>query len=181
LALKRKAQPDCGPRARVAPSGSTKSIAILNLKCGSLNLSRLLSSLPSPTNYPAPLLKYNSGIKALPLNNKMRSSNALLVAIAASVAAKTITINVGDSGLVFTPDATTANVGDTIEFHFFASFHTAVQGDFNNPCQRAISGFNSGPINNNADGSVRDSLVSTSLHLPIPLTVHAIPFISVLC
>jgi plastocyanin len=85
----------------------------------------------------------------------MRSSNALLAAMAASVAAKTITINVGESGLTFTPDTTTADIGDTIEFHFFASLHSAVQGDFNNPCQRASSGFNSGPINNNADGSVR--------------------------
>lgn len=88
----------------------------------------------------------------------MLSSNALLAAIVASVAAKTIEIDVGEGGLVFSPDSTTADVGDTIEFHFFASFHTAVQGDFNTPCQRGSlesSGFNSGPINNKADGSVR--------------------------
>jgi len=43
-----------------------------------------------------------------------------------------------------------------LEFHFFGSIHTAVQGDFSTPCQMGSligSGFDSGPINNKADGS----------------------------
>ncbi len=80
-----------------------------------------------------------------------------LAALVASAAAKTIVVTAGQGGLVYSPDSVTAAVGDTVEFHFFASFHTAVQGDFNTPCMRgsASGGFNSGRINNKADGSVR--------------------------
>jgi plastocyanin len=89
----------------------------------------------------------------------MHSSLALIAFMAAgSAVAKIIEIDVGKGGLVYSPDTVTADVGDTLEFHFFASFHTAVQGDFSTPCQRGSlesTGFNSGPINNKADGTVR--------------------------
>jgi len=71
-------------------------------------------------------------------------------------AAKTIVIDVGKQGLTFSPESSTADVGDTLEFHFFNTFHTAVQGDFDTPCQEGSlsdTGFNSGPIKNGADGS----------------------------
>src|SRR4051794_4648394 len=87
----------------------------------------------------------------------MHSSVALLAAIAAGAVAKTITIDAGEGGLIYNPNTVTADVGDVIEFHFYGAFHTAVQGDFNTPCQRGPlggSGFNSGPIHNQADGSV---------------------------
>src|SRR5450432_1369563 len=80
-------------------------------------------------------------------------SIALLAAMIASAVAKTIQIDVGKTDLVFSPDTTTAVVGDVLEFHFYSSSHTAVQGDFSTPCQMGSmmsSGFNSGPI----DGSV---------------------------
>jgi hypothetical protein len=82
---------------------------------------------------------------------------SLLAAIAATAVAKTIVINAGQSGFTFSPDSVTANVGDTLEFHFFGSIHTAVQGDFSTPCQMGSllgSGFDSGSISNKADGSV---------------------------
>jgi len=83
----------------------------------------------------------------------MYPSLSLLAVGLTVAAAKTITIDVGKGGLVFSPDSSTAQVGDTLEFHFFSSLHTAVQGDFNKPCGRAAGGFNSGPIKNSADGS----------------------------
>jgi hypothetical protein len=78
----------------------------------------------------------------------------LLTALAATAAAKTVVINAGQSGLSFSPDSTTAEVNDVLEFHFFGSIHSAVSGDFNSPCQMSSSGFDSGTINNKADGSV---------------------------
>jgi hypothetical protein len=79
---------------------------------------------------------------------------AFLAALAATATAKTVVINVGQSGLTFSPDSNTADVGDTLEFHFFGSIHSAVQGDFATPCQMSASGFDSGTIDNGADGSV---------------------------
>jgi len=106
----------------------------------------------------------------------MHPSIALVALMAAgSTVAKIVQINVGMGGFVFSPDTTTADVGDTLEFHFFASFHTAVQGDFNTPCQRGSlesTGFNSGPINNNANGSVRSSFIS---HLIPPKSYQSTP------
>ena len=85
----------------------------------------------------------------------MLSYLPILAALAATAAAKTVVITAGQGGtLTFTPDTATADVGDTIEFHFIGSIHTAVQGDFGSPCQMSSSGFDSGPINNKADGSV---------------------------
>jgi len=86
----------------------------------------------------------------------MLSSVSLIAACLTLVAAKTIEIDVGKSGFTFSQTATTANVGDTLEFHFFGSIHTAVQGDFSTPCQRgslSSTGFYSGSIKNGGDGS----------------------------
>jgi plastocyanin len=88
----------------------------------------------------------------------MHSSIAILSILAASALAKTISVYVGKGGLVFSPDTIAADVGDVVEFHFFGSIHTAVQGDFSTPCAIGSlkgTGFNSGPVNNNADGTVR--------------------------
>lgn len=74
------------------------------------------------------------------------ASISLLAALAATAAAKTVVITAGSGGFVFSPDTVTADVGDTIEFHFVGSIHTAVQGDFSTPCQGSSSGFDSGSI-----------------------------------
>ena len=87
----------------------------------------------------------------------MHSSLGFLLAIAATVTSKTVVINAGQSGFTFSPDSATADVGDVVEFHFFGSIHTAVQGDFTTPCQMGSlmgSGFDSGSIDNKGDGSV---------------------------
>jgi plastocyanin len=88
----------------------------------------------------------------------MHLSIAWLAVIATNAVAKTITVDVGESGFVFNPDTITAAVGDVVEFHFYGSIHTATQSDFDTPCQMSSSagpGFNSGPIHNQPDGSVR--------------------------
>ena len=66
-----------------------------------------------------------------------------IVAVAAAVtgaSAKTIQVMVGKSGLNFSPDTITADMGDTIEFLFFSSIHSVAMGDFSSACQPAKSG-----------------------------------------
>lgn len=87
----------------------------------------------------------------------MHLSIALLSTLVASTFATTITVTVGKGGLVFNPDTITAAVGDVVEFHFFGSIHTAMQGDFSTPCAMGSlkgTGFNLGPINNKLDGTI---------------------------
>jgi plastocyanin len=72
------------------------------------------------------------------------SGIAALAAIAS--AQKTVVITAGSGGFVFSPDSVTADVGDTLEFHFVGSIHTAVSGDFSSPCSGSSTGFDSGPI-----------------------------------
>jgi len=70
-------------------------------------------------------------------------------ALATTAAAKTVVITAGSGGFVFSPESVTADVGDTLEFHFVGSIHTAVQGDFSTPCSMgslASTGFDSGPV-----------------------------------
>jgi len=107
----------------------------------------------------------------------MRLSIGFLAAIAANTAAITIVINAGQNGLTFSPNSASANVGDILEFHFFGTIHTAVQGDFSTPCQMGSlmgSGFNSGPIHNQADGSVRPNFFDP--HLPSTISKLVIQF-----
>lgn len=99
------------------------------------------------------------------MHSSINLSVLALMAAAGSAVAKIIVIDAGMGGFVYSPDTSTANVGDVLEFHFFGNFHTAVQGDFANPCQRASGGFNSGSINNKPDGSV---CLSRPLLLALP-------------
>lgn len=69
-------------------------------------------------------------------------SGALLSA--AIVSAKTIEVQVGSSGLTFTPNNVTAAVGDEVQFTFYPADHNVVQGSFANPCMPMDGGFYSG-------------------------------------
>jgi plastocyanin len=76
-----------------------------------------------------------------------------LLALTANAA--TIRVDVGKSGLAFSPSTITAAKGDILDFHFFAINHSAVAGDFNSPCQPASSGgFFSGfmPVSGGGEG-----------------------------
>ncbi|KAL7914801.1 Cupredoxin [Trichoderma velutinum] len=71
---------------------------------------------------------------------------SLAVATLSAVAsAKTIRIDVGQSGLTFTPNDIKASVGDILEFHYHAKNHSVVAADFATPCKpKADGGFYSG-------------------------------------
>ncbi|TVY24857.1 Extracellular serine-rich protein [Lachnellula hyalina] len=43
-------------------------------------------------------------------------------------------IDVGENGLTFSPNTTTADIGDTIEFHFYPAQHSVAQSSFDSPC-----------------------------------------------
>lgn len=43
-------------------------------------------------------------------------------------------IDVGEDGLSFSPNTTSAAVGDTLEFHFYAPAHSVSQSSFDSPC-----------------------------------------------
>ncbi|KAE9364061.1 Cupredoxin [Stipitochalara longipes BDJ] len=76
----------------------------------------------------------------------MYSLFSILLTLAVAEAAKTIVITAGSGGLAFSPDSVTADVGDTLEFHFVGTIHSAVQGDFGSPCAQSSTGFDSGPV-----------------------------------
>ncbi|KAH8882932.1 Cupredoxin, partial [Thozetella sp. PMI_491] len=61
-------------------------------------------------------------------------------ALAACASAAMIRIDVGQSGLTFTPSTVNASTGDILDFHFHAINHSVVQGDFNNPCKPIQTG-----------------------------------------
>jgi plastocyanin len=77
----------------------------------------------------------------------MQLKNSLLgsLALVGVAAAANHDIYVGKDGLSFTPDTTTAAVGDSLVFHFYPG-HTVAQGSFDSPCTPASGGFYSGPI-----------------------------------
>jgi plastocyanin len=55
-------------------------------------------------------------------------------------------VQVGARGLSFTPNITTAAIGDIVTFHFFPGKHNVAQGSFSNPCSSLPGGFYSGFI-----------------------------------
>lgn len=66
-----------------------------------------------------------------------------LVALPLSLA-KTISIGVGEGGLVFKPESVTADVGDLLQFSFYPRNHSVAQGSFSSPCQPLAGGVYSG-------------------------------------
>jgi len=66
----------------------------------------------------------------------MRFTSSVVAAalLTSSAFAKTIPIEVGSGGLTYSPNSTTAEKGDVLEFSFFPRAHNVVQGSFNSPC-----------------------------------------------
>ncbi|KAI5197090.1 hypothetical protein AUEXF2481DRAFT_91302 [Aureobasidium subglaciale EXF-2481] len=52
-------------------------------------------------------------------------------------------IDVGEDGLVFSPNSTTAAVGDTVTFHFYPRAHGVARSSYPSPCAAMDGGFNS--------------------------------------
>jgi len=89
-----------------------------------------------------------------------------VLALVATASAATITIDVGEEGLNFTPSSQTADVGDILEFHFFPGGHGAAQGAFETPCTPSTNGFFSGFIPGTTDG---DTVFTTTVTSTDPI------------
>jgi len=74
--------------------------------------------------------------------------------VALGVNAVSHNIDVGKSGLVFSPNTTIAAVGDTLQFHFYSGGHSAVEGIFSSPCEPATNGFFSGYMPGSTNGEM---------------------------
>ncbi|KAJ3483601.1 hypothetical protein NLG97_g7267 [Lecanicillium saksenae] len=72
----------------------------------------------------------------------MHFTNAVLLATVAS--AKTLRVDVGKNGLVYTPNDIKASVGDEVSFFFHPMNHTVSQSNFKQPCSPLADGFFSG-------------------------------------
>ncbi|KAH8819811.1 Cupredoxin [Xylogone sp. PMI_703] len=88
-----------------------------------------------------------------------------IAALAAyAVRATNFDVNVGQGGkLVFNPATVTAQVGDTLTYHFFGKNHSVVQSSFADPCHPLSGGFFSGftPVPPNENGLSRTTFTIT--------------------
>lgn len=73
-----------------------------------------------------------------------------LIALPLSLA-KTITIGVGQGGLVFNPETVVADTGDLLQFHYYPKNHSVTQGSFSSPCQPMAGGIYSGFVPTTAE------------------------------
>ncbi|KAF8973901.1 hypothetical protein BDZ97DRAFT_1777434 [Flammula alnicola] len=72
------------------------------------------------------------------------STLSLGLALMPFVSAAIVDIQVGATGLTYSPDAIAANVGDQVVFHFHAKNHTVTQSSFADPCGKKAGGLDSG-------------------------------------
>jgi plastocyanin len=93
-----------------------------------------------------------------------------LTITASQVSAKTITVEVGQDGLSFSPDNIKAAEGDIVDFHFDSS-HSVNSGPFAKPCSPSTEGgFGSGPLPNGDNVRTSLSLTPTLSRLLIALS-----------
>ncbi|ORY00097.1 hypothetical protein BCR34DRAFT_116546 [Clohesyomyces aquaticus] len=82
----------------------------------------------------------------------MHYSALLLAAFPSAVLSAVHLVDVGESGLTFSPSTFTAKKGDTVVFHLYAS-HDVAQGTFDKPCTPLSGGFYSGPFSGTDSGN----------------------------
>ena len=70
-------------------------------------------------------------------NSTIASTSASPTATGSSNSSRIIPINVGNGGLIFSPNSVTANVGDILSFTFYPQNHSVAQSIFTQPCQPA--------------------------------------------
>jgi plastocyanin len=81
------------------------------------------------------------------------SASASAATTTSSGSSSVHTVQVGNSGLNFSPNDFTASVGDTVEFHFYGPKHSVAQSTFASPCMPASNlSFFSGPISTTGTG-----------------------------
>lgn len=69
---------------------------------------------------------------------------ALFTLLPATALTAILDVDVGENGLVFSPDTLTAATGDTVVFHFYPGAHSVAQSTFASPCQPLSGGIWSG-------------------------------------
>ncbi|CAD0112271.1 unnamed protein product [Aureobasidium uvarum] len=74
----------------------------------------------------------------------MKSYTLPIVSLLGSAYAASHSVDVGEDGLVFSPNSTTAAVGDTVTFHFYPRAHGVARSSYASPCAAMDNGFNSG-------------------------------------
>lgn len=85
-----------------------------------------------------------------------------LALLVSSIQAATTTIQVGATGVAFTPNSATAAVGDVLEFHFYPANHSVVQGVYSNPCAPSSdTAFYSGFVPTESGEAVGHSFVAS--------------------
>ncbi|CCC07081.1 hypothetical protein SMACR_01105 [Sordaria macrospora] len=100
-------------------------------------------------------------------------SNILLaatLALSSAVSAKTIPIKVGESGLTFEPENIKADVGDVLEFWFYAKNHSIVTSTAAKPCEpKTENGFFSGFFPVAETGVASENVFRVTVNATTPL------------
>jgi uncharacterized cupredoxin-like copper-binding protein len=90
----------------------------------------------------------------------------LLLAAFPSIAFSAVhSVDVGETGLVFSPMTFSAKIGDTVIFHLFPS-HDVAQAAFDKPCKPLSGGFYSGPYSD-TDGGKKKFVVNVTSEDPV--------------
>jgi plastocyanin len=95
-------------------------------------------------------------------------ASVALATLASTVSAANIQVQVGASGLTYTPSQVNASVGDTVSFVFNPKNHTVTQSTFAAPCQPMSGGVDSlyQPVAANAS-SVPSFTVTVNVTTPL--------------
>lgn len=92
---------------------------------------------------------------------------SLTAVLLSCVSAATIDIDVGEDGLSFSPNSTTAAKDDTVIFHFYPGKHSVVEGSFDSPCAPLANGFYSGYLDSSSGESETTFVVTVNDTNPI--------------
>lgn len=100
-----------------------------------------------------------------------------ILGLAGAAAAATHDIKVGNDlktleGLRYSPNVTTAAVGDTVVFHFFPGQHDVSQGDYNSPCNPLKDGFYSGFIVPDSGSGEADKIFTIKINNTDPIWLY---------
>jgi len=110
---------------------------------------------------------------------KMRFNTNLpyVFGLVSAAAAATHEVKVGNDlhtleGLQYSPNVTTAAMGDTVVFHFWPGPHDVVQGDYNNPCNPLTDAFYSGFISPSGTSGEADKVFTITINSTDPIWIY---------
>jgi plastocyanin len=89
---------------------------------------------------------------------------ALFTLLPATALTAILDVDVGENGLVFSPDTLTAATGDTVVFYFYPGAHSVAQSTFASPCQPLSGGIWSGVFSptNGEDSNVFEVTIANT-------------------